>query len=171
MMAGIAVGTIAGAWLMTNDSGGWTAIGLGVVLVVYALFGLAARQLSVPARAERPASPLVGLVTGLITGGTGVFVIPAVPYIQALGLDKEDLVQALGLSFTVSTIALAIGLQQQGAFQLGDIGSSSLAVLPALLGMWLGQHVRRRVSPATFRRWFFLCLIVLGLQLVLRPMM
>ncbi|WP_442783493.1 sulfite exporter TauE/SafE family protein [Collimonas fungivorans] len=169
MMAGIAVGTIAGVWLMTNDSGGWTAIALGVVLVIYALFGLAARQLSVPAQAERPASPLVGLMTGLITGGTGVFVIPAVPYIQALGLDKEDLVQALGLSFTVSTIALAIGLQRQGAFELGDIGTSSLAVLPALLGMWLGQHVRRRVSPATFRRWFFICLIVLGLQLVLRP--
>jgi uncharacterized membrane protein YfcA len=120
---------------------------------------------------ERPLSPLVGVVTGLITGGTGVFVIPAVPYIQALGLDKEELVQALGLSFTVSTIALAIGLQRQGAFQLDDIGISGLAVLPALLGMWLGQHIRRRVSPATFRRWFFMCLAVLGLQLALRPIL
>jgi uncharacterized membrane protein YfcA len=171
MVAGITAGTVAGAWLMTNDSAGWTAIALGVVLVVYALFGLAARQLSFPARMERPLSPLVGVVTGLITGGTGVFVIPAVPYIQALGLDKEELVQALGLSFTVSTIALAIGLQRQGAFQLDDIGISGLAVLPALLGMWLGQHIRRRVSPATFRRWFFMCLAVLGLQLALRPIL
>jgi len=43
------------------------------------------------------ALPLIGLATGLVTGSTGVFVIPAVPYLQALDLDKEDLVQALGL--------------------------------------------------------------------------
>ena len=36
--------------------------------------------------------------------------IPAVPYLQALGLSRDQLVQALGLSFTVSTLALAAGL-------------------------------------------------------------
>ncbi|MFO1113179.1 MAG: hypothetical protein U1E38_00515 [Rhodospirillales bacterium] len=45
----------------------------------------------------------------LVTGAT-VFVISAVPYLQSLGLDKEELIQALGLSFTVSTMALAAGL-------------------------------------------------------------
>jgi hypothetical protein len=29
---------------------------------------------------------VVGLATGLVTAATGVFVIPAVPYLQALGL-------------------------------------------------------------------------------------
>jgi uncharacterized membrane protein YfcA len=111
---------------------------------------------------------LIGIVTGFITGGTGVFVVPAVPYLQALGLKKEDLVQALGLSFTVSTVALAIGLARENAFAIGDINRSLLAVIPALLGMWIGQSVRERISPASFRRWFFICLLALGLQLLLR---
>jgi uncharacterized membrane protein YfcA len=42
-----------------------------------------------------------------------------------------------------------------------------LAVVPALAGMWIGQHVRGRISPASFRRWFFICLLALGLQLLL----
>jgi uncharacterized membrane protein YfcA len=92
-----------------------------------------------------------------------------VPYIQALGLSRDDLIQALGLSFTVSTIALAAGLASHGAFQVEHIAMSSLAVLPALLGMWLGQLLRQRISPATFRRWFLVFLILLGLELVLRP--
>src|SRR4029453_576821 len=46
--------------------------------------------------------PITGALTGGITAATGVFVIPAVPYLQAIGLQKDELMQALGLSFTVS---------------------------------------------------------------------
>jgi len=34
--------------------------------------------------------------------------------------------------------------------------------------MWIGQRIRGRISPATFRRWFFICMLALGLQLLLR---
>ena len=44
------------------------------------------------------------LIAGLVTGATGVFVIPAVPRLQALGFERDDLVQALCLSFTVATV-------------------------------------------------------------------
>lgn len=43
---------------------------------------------------------------GLVTGDTGMFVIPAVPCPGSLELERDDLVLALGLSFTVSTLAL-----------------------------------------------------------------
>ncbi|MET3585313.1 hypothetical protein ABID21_001415 [Pseudorhizobium tarimense] len=73
---------------------------------------------------------MVGLTTGIVTGATGVFVIPAVPYVQALGFNKDGLVQALGLSFTVSTIALVVGLASRGAFQFNGVAFSALAVAP-----------------------------------------
>ena len=170
MMAGIMAGTIAGARLLASDNVKWTTAGLGAALIAYAAYSLLARQPMVPAKAERWSSPVVGFLTGLVTGGTGVFVVPAVPYIQALGLSRDDLIQALGLSFTVSTIALAVGLASHGAFDAGHLAMSSLAVLPALLGMWLGQVLRQRISPATFRRWFLAFLILLGLELLMRPL-
>ena len=171
MMLGIVLGTVAGSSMLAGGNARWTTAGLGMALVIYAGFGLLARQLSVPMRQEGWLSPLVGLTTGAVTGGTGVFVIPAVPYLQALGLGKDDLIQALGLSFTVSTIALAAGLAWRGVFQPVDLASSSLAVVPAILGMWLGQAVRQRVSPATFRRWFLVFLLLLGAELTLRPLL
>jgi uncharacterized membrane protein YfcA len=116
------------------------------------------------------AGPSIGALTGLVTAATGVFVIPAVPYLGALGLDKDDLIQALGLSFTVSTIALAAALAAGGAFAFGDVGVSTAALAPALLGMAAGGAVRGRFSEQTFRRAFFSGLLVLGAHLALRAL-
>lgn len=77
--------------------------------------------------------------------------MPAVPYLQALNLDKDELVQALGLSFTISTIALAGGLFMHDVFKLNQLGMSTLVIVPALLGMWLGQKIRVRISPRRFQ--------------------
>ncbi len=170
MMLAILVGTIAGSSLLTGGNTSVTTTALGAALVVYAVYTLFARQLRVPPRMEPWLSPVIGLVTGLVTGGTGVFVIPAVPYLQALGLEKDDLIQALGLSFTISTIALAAGLALRGAYDPGNLGMSALALVPALIGMWIGQIARDRISPPTFRRWFLVALLVLGTEMLLRPL-
>ncbi len=169
MLFGIVAGTLAGAGVIAGGNAGWTAMALGAALAIYAAMGLFSWHWQVTARGERKLSLFVGLTTGLVTGGTGVFVIPAVPYLQALNLHRDDLIQALGLSFTVSTIALGAGLASRGAFQAGDVGASALAVLPALLGMWAGQRIRQRISLVAFRRWFLICLLLLGLELMLRP--
>lgn len=171
MMLAICTGTmLSAAWLASGDTGA-TTMGLGVALVIYAAYTLFARQLHVPARTEPWLSPLIGGATGVVTGGTGVLVIPAVPYLQALGLSRDDLVQALGLSFTVSTVALAVGLGAHGAFVPETMGLSLLALAPALTGMWAGQRLRNRISPAVFRRVFLSFLLVLGAEMALRPLL
>lgn len=171
MMLTIVAGTMLGsAWLAEGDTG-VTTTALGIALVFYSAYTLLASQLYIGRHMETWLSPLVGAVTGLITGGTGVFVIPAVPYLQALRLAKDDLVQALGLSFTVSTFALAAGLVTRGAFQAENLALSGLAVVPALAGMWFGQILRSRISPLLFRKIFLFSLLALGFEISLRPLL
>lgn len=169
LLLGIFIGTVPGSALLVHIDPLWSGLGLGVVLVIYALYALLTPQMSVPRRHEPWLSPLVGVLTGILTGATGVLVIPAVPYLQALNLDRDELVQALGLSFTTATFSLATGLLSHSAFDGGQLGLSALAVLPALAGMWLGQRIRMRISPQTFRYCFLIALLLLGLQLCLRP--
>lgn len=169
MMAAICAGTMLGTAWLTDGDVGTTTMALGAALAVYAGYTLFARQLHVPAGAEPWLSPLIGAITGIVAGGTGVFVIPAVPYLQALGLSRDELVQALGLSFTVSTIALAVGLGAHGAFASETMGLSLFALAPALVGMWAGQRLRNLISPATFRLVFLVCLLLLGMEMTLRP--
>jgi hypothetical protein len=171
MMVGIFIGTIVGVRLLTGANTRWTTMALGVALVIYTLYGLLGWALSVPKRSEMWLSPMIGLLTGLISGATGVFTIPAVPYLQGLDLGKDDLIQALGLAFTVSTIALATGLVSNGAFHLGNLVLSALAIVPALIGMWLGTIIRGKISAKTFRISFLCCLGVLGVEIAARALL
>jgi uncharacterized protein len=168
MLAGVILGTLAGTGLLTGSHAGQAAVALGVLLMLYAVLGLTSMRFSVPPTAEWWLGPLIGVLTGLFTAATGVFAIPAVPYLGALNLDREDMIQALGLSFTVSTIALAVALSASGAFALGDIGASTAALAPALIGMAAGGAVRGRFSEKTFRRIFFGGLLLLGAHLASR---
>lgn len=167
MLLTIFVGTAAGSLWLGIEGGHWVVRGLGAALLLYALSGLLLPTLRVSPAQERWLAPLCGLITGVITSATGVFVIPAVPYLQALGLNKDQLVQALGLSFTVSTLALAAGLLWRGALGSAELGASLLTLAPALLGMWLGQWLRQRISALLFKRVFFIGLGLLGGHLLI----
>jgi uncharacterized membrane protein YfcA len=164
MMLCSQVGTRLTTPLLTSK-GQLVPLLLGMSLTLYALLGCCRFEWRIPAGAEKWLGPMMGGLTGLLTGASGVFVIPAVPYLNGLGLARDDLIQALGLSFTVSTFALAAGLGWQQALPIALIGTSLSALLPALAGMWLGSILRQRCSPGLFRRGFFVGLLLLGVEI------
>ncbi|MBW0238328.1 MULTISPECIES: sulfite exporter TauE/SafE family protein [Pseudomonas] len=166
MQLAIVLGTGLGMLWLSVDGDSWVVRALGAALLLYALSGLFLPTLRVAPHRERWLGPASGLITGVITSATGVFVIPAVPYLQALGLNRNQLVQALGLSFSVSTVALAAGLYWRGDLGGGELNASLLALLPAMLGLWLGQWLRQRISAVVFKRVFFVGMALLGTHLL-----
>ena len=171
MLACSCIGTWLGAGWLTGPYARYGAIALGLSLIVYAILSLSAVRFAVSRRREIWLGPIVGLLTGLITAATGVFVIPAIVYMQGIGLEKDELVQALGLSFTVSTVALSFNLVGAGVLNVSLAAAAVVALVAALIGMWIGQIVRLRLDQATFRRWFFIGLLFLGLYLTGAPIM
>ena len=168
MFIGICIGTFIGALMLPRGNGEQATRWLGMVLAAYAVLGLFKVHFFVPPRAEGWIGLMVGVATGVISVATGVFAIPGVPYIQALRFERDRLVQALGLSFTVSTVALALALYHAGEIRLSLAWPALLALAAALVGMPFGQLVRGRIPPETFRLCFFVALLVLGTRLALR---
>lgn len=125
-------------------------------------------KLHVSNSAERWASPLVGFATGSVNGATGVSVMPLVPYLTAVGLQREALIQAMGLVFMTAMLALAACLAWTGHFAVASAGASTLALLPVFAGMYAGQLVRLRLHADAYRKWFFIGLIALGAYSVIR---
>ncbi|HEY4140012.1 MAG TPA: sulfite exporter TauE/SafE family protein [Pseudolabrys sp.] len=170
MLLGVCVGTFVGALTLPvniPDASTW----LGIALIIYASLCLAKVQFKVPPQSETWLGLIVGVLTGVATVATGVFVIPGVPYITAMDFDRNRMVQALGLSFTVSTIALAAALGYQGYLESSIAWPALLALGVALVGMWFGQIVRNKVKAETFRLCFFLGLLALGLHLASRALL
>jgi hypothetical protein len=170
MMLLVCLGTAIGIQFLTSGSSRWPSLALGLVLALYAVIALFLPKFSVSQKAELRLSPIVGGVTGILAGATGVFVVPAVPYLSALGLTKDELIQALGLSFTVSTVALAVALGASGSFSSGILVASAGAVVPALVGMFIGQHTRNRIEPAAFRKWFLISMLFVGGYMAVRSL-
>jgi len=166
--AGIVAGTLlAGPLLAAWTGSGGTRIALGVALVLYAATALGGRLPALsPAAGRRLALP-AGVATGLLSAASGIFVFPSAPYLQALGLGRADLAQALGLAFTVATVALAGSLAGGAGLAAADLAWSAAGVLPALAGMALGARLRDRLDPDLFRRLFLLALGATGLHLAL----
>jgi len=167
MIAGVFVGVFLTIGLMTRAAAGAQAA-LGLVLAAYGAYGLFARRFQVKREAERYLSPVVGLTTGLLLGATGIFVVPTAPYLTSLELDKEELLQSIGIMAFVCPLALGLALAIHGSYAAGFAGGSVLALFPALAGMWIGQRVRRRLAAATFMRVFFAGLVALGGYMFLR---
>ena len=138
---------------------------LGVVLAAFAVLALLAWRPHLPRRHEVWANPLFGAMSGLVGGVTGVAAIPFLPYMQSLELDRHELVQALGMLFVCFTMALIVALLDAGALTLHNAGASTVAMIPTMLGMWLGQRLRRWVSAEVFRTVFLVVMLGLGLNM------
>ena len=163
LLLGIIIGSIWSIFPRLGQTDFNSEALLGGMLLLYGLYGLAANQTPNLSRYATVLSPLMGYLGGALTVATGVVVIPVVPYLQSLHLQRDDLVQSLGMAFTVSTACLAIFLQQNPVDRLPiDYAWSVMALVPALLGMWLGTRIRYRIAEQKFRKVFFLGLMMLG---------
>jgi uncharacterized membrane protein YfcA len=165
MIVAVFIGTFTTIGLMTKTAT-FAGVALGAVLAAYGAYGVWGRRFQVERATERWLSPLAGLVTGLIAGATGVFVIPTAPYLTSLKMDAEELVQSIGILAFVCPLAIGLALAVHGQYRADAAGTSFLALFPALAGMWLGMRLRRRMRAEVFMRWFFAALILLGLYMV-----
>jgi uncharacterized membrane protein YfcA len=163
------VGTVIGIWLnaglLTGPYARYGTVILGLLLVIYAIVGLSRFSFKVARRDEKWIGGIVGVVTGLISAATGVQVIPSMPFLQAIGMEKDELVQALGVFFTTATVALAFNLTTAGLLTAATALPGAVAMAASFAGMFIGQAVRTRMQPEMFRRWFLISMIFLGLYL------
>jgi uncharacterized protein len=165
LMAGTVVGIWLNAGMLTGPYARYGTIVLGLLLVIYAIVGLSKLSFKVARRDEKWLGVLVGLVTGVVSAATGVQVLPSMPFMQAIGMEKDELVQALGVFFTVATVALAFNLTAAGLLSASTALPGAVAMAASFAGMFIGQAVRSRMQPEAFRRWFLIAMILLGIYL------
>ena len=157
-----------GAGALTRVNLGYLTALLGVVLITYSIISLSGLRFSVRPALERPVGIAAGLLNGVVTGMTGSFVMPGLIYLQALGLTRTQLIQAMGMLFSSSSLTLSLSLADRGIMTSSLGIGSMIGLLPALAGLALGQAVRNRLPEKTFRRMFFGALFAAGGLILVR---
>lgn len=139
---------------------------LGAVVCIYVVVNLTAVTARVKPGTEPFWGPVVGLVSGVLTGITGSVGAPVAIYMQALGLDKDAFLQAISLSFLITAVIWIAALADQSALDRATLAYSTAALAPAFAGMWVGQRLRGRLSQERFRKWVFAFLLIVGANLI-----
>ena len=73
-----------------------------------------------------------------------------------VALDPDRFVQAINISFSLSSLAMALGLWRIGLLTGDTLAVSVAGLAPVFLGTWLGAKLRRRLRTLPkARRWSF----------------
>jgi uncharacterized membrane protein YfcA len=140
----------------------WPTAMLGGALFIFALSRLLNVRLSVPPRWERPLSVPLGAVNGMLTGMTGSFMVPSVLFMQAMGFQRDMLVQAMGVFFAISTLTLALSLGRNDLISMEHLRLSLFALVPSIFGLNIGRWIRLRINEERFQQVFLVSVLLLG---------
>lgn len=144
---------------------------LGSVLIVYGLFALLTPSIHIPVHFQRPLNPVIGLLTGIVNGLTGSQVMPILPYMMSLGLDKKRFTQAINCNFSLSSLMMGVGLAHYEMLTLTTLVLSAMGLLPIYAGVKIGTLCQGILSEKVFRGMVLLVLIILGFGLMIRPVL
>ena len=89
-----------------------------------------------------------------MVGGTTSFAGPLlVLYLSSLeDLKKDDFVKAIALLYLAGFLPMYGGLAILGSFSWTQLMGSFAICVPMLIGIWLGERMRFRVSESLFER-------------------
>ena len=144
---------------------------LGALIATYAILGVGGKEFTISRQYEKFAGPMFGAATGLIGGMTGSPAYPGMYFLNGLGFNRNQLVQALGLSFSVVSLSVAISMKSNHLLSLEQFILSTVAVVPAMAGMAAGTRIRHRLSERGFKKFFYSSMLVLGGYLIIRSIL
>lgn len=138
----------------------------GLVLMSVGGVTLLAPKLQLQSRLVLPAGITFGFFGGIL-GGIAAIAGPLVfIFLLAKGLRGKAFTKEASLYLVVSAGLLAILLTASRQFNWFDVSVSTAATLPVVLGMYVGQYMRDKIGPETFRKLVLLAVIAAGAELL-----
>lgn len=166
MMAAVIVGTWFGVETLVQIDPRWLEGIVGATVAIFSLVNLTNPKLHVPERHALWLSVVIG-VTGGFFGGLTLFIGPAViMFLVALHVQKEEFIGTIGLIYLLGLIPTGILYLDSGVLRAEHTWPALLATLPVVVGMGLGQYVRRFINEAVFRKALLVMLVLVGLNMI-----
>lgn len=158
-------GILIGLALLVSINVNVAKLILGFVLILYALMALSNSSFRVSEIWGRRLRVPVGFFTGFINGLTGSQVMPVLPYLFSLELNKNTFIQAINISFTLSSFVMLAGMKQFGYLPSNTILIAVGGALPVLAIVYVSGKLRDRIPGALYQKLVLIFLLFLGFLL------
>lgn len=161
-------GLLIGLVVLTSIHADTARVILGLVLVSYAILALSNKPFTLPEKWEKRLKVPTGFFTGIINGLTGSQVMPILPYLLSLNLTKNDFVQAINISFTLSSLIMLLGMNQLGYLSPSTFLIAAGGLVPVVTTVYFAGKSRRHLSGTLYRRLVLIFLLTMGTILSLK---
>jgi uncharacterized membrane protein YfcA len=160
-----AVGIPLGTFLLTYVDPAWLRTGVGVLLLVYAIYGLARPHFR-PVEAGLTADLGIGFANGLLGGLTGLSGVIITVWCQ-MRIRAKDAQRTIFQPVNLAAMAINIAsLGVAGAISGPTVRLYLLGLVPLAAGLWSGLKLYGRLDDAAFRRLILLLLLASGIVLI-----
>jgi uncharacterized membrane protein YfcA len=138
----------------------------GLVLMGVGVITLLAPKLQLASRLVLPTGITFGFFGGIL-GGIAAMPGPLVfIFLLAKGLRGQAFTKEASLYLVVSAGLLAILLTVSHQFNWFDVSVSAAAMMPVVLGMYIGQQMRDKIAPDAFKKLVLIAVIAAGAELL-----
>jgi uncharacterized membrane protein YfcA len=166
MVLGSAFGIPVGVAILTAANPAHLRMGVGALLVLYSLYGLARPAMTPLTAGGVPGDVGAGFVNGLLGGTTGLAGVFATIWCQLRGgpRDRQRAVfQPVGV---LSFIMCGLWLGGRGEIPPDTYWLVPLGIPALFVGCWLGWKLYGRLDEAQFRKVVLVLLLVSGTVLI-----
>jgi uncharacterized membrane protein YfcA len=167
IVCGVAVGTVLGTMALRYGEPDFILTILALFLIISGVIFLVMES-HIVIHWPSWCAPLIGILSGLLSGMFGTGGPPLIFYYQLSGMKKQ------AFRGHLMTIFLLMALVRYTTYSFSGLITttrfiSAIYVFPAiLLGIWLGNSIHIQISEKGFRKMISIALIIIGMILLLK---
>ena len=136
-------------------------------MLSYGIWALKNEIVPITERQEKLLLAPVGFISGIVNGVTGSQLMPIMPYLLSVKMERDVFIQTINCAFTLNTLVMIAGLGKLGLVTLPVLYLSGAGIIPVALGMFLGGLLRKRITDVIYRKAVLVLLVIMGFNLLM----
>lgn len=165
LTTGTAIGIPVGVMLLTHINPVWVRCGVGVLLVLYAIYSLARPPIG-PLKIGTPADIAIGICNGLLGGLTGLGGIISTISCQWRGWPKDKQRAVFQPVLFAAFVIIAISQFIAGSYTAETVKLYGIGLPFMIAGIWIGFSLYGIIGDETFRKAVLILVLLAGISLI-----
>jgi uncharacterized protein len=162
---GTAIGIPIGVILLTRINPASVRTGVGVLLVVYAMYGLLRPPIG-PLKIGAPADIAIGIANGLVGGLTGLGGIISTISCQLRGWSKDKQRAVFQPVLLAAFVIISISQFAAGSYTAETVKLYGIGLPFMVAGIWIGFKLYGTINDETFRKAVLMLVLIAGASLI-----
>ena len=164
-----AIGCLAGSIFFVFTSTRLIELLVAAVTILYVAFSVTKNSTKMSQNLADKLVSVFGVIGGFVQGTCGVSAPIALAYLNAIGMKRSEFIFTISCFFGAMAAIQLLSLSLLDFYTMEFLIIGIVSILPLTLGMPVGEMLTKNFSVNAFEKLILLFLIVLSVQIFLKP--